>query len=183
MNVLNAPRAFAGAPAGTTAAQVTPLAPTARFSLRAADPGAAAIALGIALPSRVGARARSGSRTALCLGPDEWLIEAPEAEAPALAETFAETARHTLLSAVDVSDREITLEISGPAALDLLAAGCPRDLAKMLVGEGARTIFDTAQIILTREDENRFNLTVWRSFEPHVNAILKHALNEINLGC
>lgn len=178
MNVLNAPRAFAG----TAAPRVTPLAPTARFALRAADPGAAAIALGIALPARVGARARSGSRTALCLGPDEWLIEAPDADAAALAASFAEIAARTPLSAVDVSDREITLEISGPAARDLLAAGCPRDLSRMPVGEGARTVFDSAQIVLTREEEDRFNLTVWRSFAPHVQALLEKARAEIAIG-
>ncbi|TPE44575.1 sarcosine oxidase subunit gamma, partial [Amaricoccus solimangrovi] len=160
MNVMTPARA-------TRPVAVTRLEPSARFVLRLGDPGAAAIALGLALPSRIGARAVSGARTALCLGPDEWLVEAPEGERDALTQAFAEIATHLPLSAVEVSDREITLALEGPAVLDLIATGCPRDLAGMAIGTGARTIFDTVQIVLTREADDRFHLTVWRSFLPH----------------
>lgn len=165
--------------AGVTIAE---LAPTCRIALRAADPAAAGIALGLALPARVGTRSEAGARSALCLGPDEWLIEAPEAEGPALAAALAEVSELLPLSAVEVSDREITLSLEGPAALDLLATGCPRDLARMPVGTGARTVFDTAQVVLVREAEDRFRLTVWRSFAPHVRALLDLALRELEAG-
>lgn len=163
-------------------ATVTRLAPTARFSLRLAEPGPAAIALGLPLPARIGERASRGARTALCLGPDEWLIEAPEAEAADLAATLAEVARHVPLSAVEVSDREITYALTGERVLDLLATGAPRDLARMEVGSGARTIFDTVQVVLTREGETEFHLTVWRSFTPHVEALLHRAVTELAIG-
>jgi sarcosine oxidase subunit gamma len=161
---------------------ITELAPTTRVALRLADPGAAAIALGLALPHRIGARATAGARGALCLGPDEWLIETPEADGAALTATIAEVAAHLPLSAVDVSDREITLRLEGASVLDLLATGCPRDLGRMPVGSGARTLFDTAQVVLTREEENRFHLTVWRSFAPHVRALLDLATRELASG-
>ena len=74
------------------------------------------------------------------------------------------TSRRAPLSAVEVSDREITWRSKARPSLDLLATGCPRDLARMPVGTGARTVFDTAQVVLTREAEDRFHLTVWRSF-------------------
>jgi sarcosine oxidase subunit gamma len=163
-------------PAGATIAE---LPPSTRISLRLADPGAAS---GLALPTRIGTRTSEGVRTALCLGPDEWLLEAPAADAAALAATLADLATRLPLSAVGVSDREITYGLEGPAVLDLLATGCPLDLSKMPVGNGTRTVFDTAQVVLTREAEDRFHLTVWRSFAPHVRALLDIAARELAAG-
>jgi len=149
---------------------------TTRIALRA-DPAAAT---GLGLPTTVGVRSAEGNRTALCLGPDEWLLEAPEAERETLLAALAGVAAP--LSVVDVSDREITLALEGPAVLDLLATGCPRDLARMPTGSGARTVFDSAQVVLTRETDDRFHLTVWRSFAPHVRAILDLAVRELAAG-
>ena len=136
---------------------------------------------GLALPTTVGARSAEGARTALCLGPDEWLLEAPEADARRAPRRPRRASRRRI-SAVEVSDREITFALEGPAVLDLLATGCPRDLARMPVGAGTRTVFDTAQVVLTREAEDRFHLTVWRSFAPHVRALLDLAARELAAG-
>lgn len=153
---------------------ITELPPTTRISLRLADPGA------IGLPTTVGTRSTQGTRTALCLGPDEWLIEAPETERDALLGDLAQIpVPH---SAVEVSDREITYALEGPDVLTLLATGAPRDLAVMPVGTGARTIFDTVQVVLVREADTRFHLTVWRSFAPHVRALLALAERELAAG-
>ncbi len=143
---------------------ITELPPSTRIALRI-DP------TGTALPTRVGTIEGS----ALCLGPDEWLLEGDGAAAlvAGLAEPY---------SAVEVSDREITYALEGPAVLDLLATGCPRNLANMPVGTGARTIFDSAQVVLVREAEDRFRLTVWRSFAPHVRALLDIAARELAAG-
>ena len=166
----------------TPPARFAPRPPTTRVSLRVAEPGPAGIVLGMALPARVGARVEAGTRSVLCLGPDEWLIDAPQDEAASLAETIADAARHLPLSAVDVSDREITYRLEGAGVLDLLATGAPRDLARMDVGTGARTIFASTQVVLTREEENVFHLTVWRSFAPHVEALLDRAARELAIG-
>lgn len=155
---------------------VTELPPTARIALRIADPGAA----GLALPATIGERSTEGARSALCLGPDEWLVETSEADGPALLATLAGATAP--LSAVEVSDREISYRLEGPAVLDLLAAGCPLDLARMPVGRGTRTVYDTAQVVLVREADDRFHLTVWRSFAPHVRAILDLATAELAAG-
>jgi sarcosine oxidase, subunit gamma len=157
---------------------ITELAPTTRIVLRTADPAAA----GLDLPARIGTRAPAGAGTALCLGPDEWLVEAPEADGPALLATFADAAARAPLSAVEVSDREITWRLEGPAVLDLLATGCPRDLARMPVGSGARTLFDTVQVVLVREADDRFQVTVWRSFAPHFRALIDLAAAELAVG-
>jgi sarcosine oxidase subunit gamma len=160
----------------TAGVSVAELAPTTRISLRLANPTTA----GLALPAIVGAMIAEGGRTALCLGPDEWLIEAPEADRSALLATLDDIAQPH--SAVEISDREITLALEGPAVLDLLATGCPRDLAAMPAGSGARTVFDTVQIVLVRDAETRFRLTVWRSFAPHVRALLNIAVREFAAG-
>lgn len=161
---------------------IAELPPTFRIALRVAEPGPAAIVLGLALPARIGDRAVAGARSALCLGPDEWLLEAPAEDAAAFLENLSDLGARMPVSAVEVSDREVTLALSGSAVLDLLASGCPRDLARMAVGTGARTVFDTAQVVLTREAEDRFHLTVWRSFAPHVRALLDLAAREIDAG-
>jgi sarcosine oxidase subunit gamma len=155
---------------------VTELAPTIRVALRLP----AETAAGIGFPTGIGARSTFGARTALCLGPDEWLIEAPESERDVLLADLAKLPSPH--SAVEVSDREITFALEGPAVLTLLATGAPRDLAAMPVGSGARTIFDTVQVDLTRESETRFHLTVWRSFAPHVRALLALAERELAAG-
>ena len=163
-------------------ATITELPPATRISLRLADRKAAAAALGFDLPARIGTRFAAGARSALCLGPDEWLIEAPAGDSAALAAALADLATRQPLSAVEVSDREITLTLTGPAVLDLLATGCPLDLANMPVGGGTRTVFDSAQIVLTREAADRFHLTIWRSFAPHVRALLDLAGRELAAG-
>jgi sarcosine oxidase subunit gamma len=149
---------------------ITERAPTTRVSLRTAEPAATGLDLPMTIGTRVG--------TALCLGPDEWLIEVPEAEgAAALIAGLTEP-----FSAVEVSDREITYLLEGPTVLDLLATGCPRDLASLPVGSGARTVFDSAQVVLVREADDRFRLTVWRSFAPHVRSLLDIAARELAAG-
>ncbi len=163
-------------PAGVAGVTIAELQPTTRISLRLADPAAS----GIGLPVQVGSRSVDGTRTALCLAPDEWLVEVPEAGRDGLLAALAGTT--VPMSAVEVSDREITFALEGPGVLDLLATGCPRDLARMPVGSGARTVFDTVQVVLTREAEDRFHLTVWRSFLPHVRALLDIAQRELAAG-
>ena len=53
---------------------------TPRWSLRVAPADAAAMGtvLGVELPLRIGAVGSEGPRSALCLGPDDWLLIAPE---------------------------------------------------------------------------------------------------------
>jgi sarcosine oxidase subunit gamma len=168
MNAMTFPRA--------ATVTVSELVPAVRVSLRIADPAAA----GLAPDARIGARVGWAGGAALRLGPDEWLVETPESGREAVfAALAAVTAPH---SAVEVSDREITLRLEGPAALDLLATGCPRDLSRMPVGAGARTVFDTVQVVLTREAEDRFHMTLWRSYAPHLRALLDIAAREIAAG-
>ena len=157
--------------------EVVPLA--ARFSLRlrAANREAAGAALGVALPHRIGRTASAGGLRALCLGPDEWQIDGPEAGAVRGAPL--DGIPHAL---VEVTDREVTFGLEGPGVLDLLSIGIAREVGRMEVGRGARTVFDGVQAVLVREGEERFTLSVWRSFAPHVEELLHRGAREIALG-
>ncbi|GAD57192.1 sarcosine oxidase subunit gamma [Limimaricola cinnabarinus] len=126
--------------------------------------------------------ARAGDRTALCLGPDEWLIHAPEAERDAIVEAGAAAYASAPHALVEISDREISYAVSGPAARELLTIACPRDLDRLATGRAMRTVFDTAQVVLWRDGEDAFRLDVWRSFAPHVRALLETGRAEIAAG-
>jgi len=161
---------------------VEDLAPVLRLSLRLKPVHRATLgqALGLDLPTRVGSRSSAAGTEALCLGPDEWLIAAPEGTplADAARAVYA-TAPHSL---VDISDREITLRLSGPAVLDVLATCCPRNVAAIPVGSAARTVFDSATVILWRDGPTDFRMDVWRSFAPHVRSLLAQVQDEVTAG-
>lgn len=161
---------------------VEDLPPALRLSLRVKPPHRETLAraLGLDLPVRVGARSRNGDTEALCLGPDEWLIVAPEGtDLAASARAAGPAAPYSL---VDISDRETTLRLSGPAVLDLLAACCPRNVAAMPAGGAARTVFDSATVILWRDGPAEFRMDVWRSFAPHVRALMAQVRTELAAG-
>ncbi len=164
--------------------RIEELAPTARFSLRVRATHAAALseALGLDLPARVGRTAQAQGRTALCLGPDEWLICAPEEAREAIVAQAAEAYGAAPHSLAEISDREISYEITGPAAQELISIACPRDLDLLAPGQAIRTVFDTAQVVLWRDSEDAFRLDVWRSFAPHVRALLDIGQRELAAG-
>lgn len=171
-----------GKSSGPVALAILPDA--AKFSLRVAagDGNAASGAFGAALPLRIGASAVVGLRTALCLGPDEWTLYTDMDDAPALQAAFASLYAEAPHSLTDISDREVSVAITGPLAAELLSTGCPRDVEAVPVGSGTRTIFDTVQIVLTRQTDTEYRIEVWRSYFPHVWALLNKANRELGSG-
>ncbi|WP_109317281.1 sarcosine oxidase subunit gamma [Pseudovibrio ascidiaceicola] len=155
-----------------------------RFSLRCKRENTVAMskALGFELPSSISQTAQSGNRSVLKLGPDEWMLTCPMEERSAIEKAFAAIYPDAVHSLTDISSREVSIRISGPEAEELLTTSCPRDLAVLKSGRGVRTIFDSVQVILTREDNNQFRLDVWRSFVPHVMGLLTVAVAEFECG-
>jgi sarcosine oxidase subunit gamma len=153
-----------------------------RFVFRGGDAAADATGQAFGVPLlRAACRAATlGSRAALWLGPDEWLLIAPDGEAPAIAAAIAEGLDGSPHSLVDVSHRNTGFEISGSRAGDLLNAGCPLDLglAAFPVGMCTRSVLAKAEIILWRTAELTFHLEVWRSFAPYVGAFLQEAAQD-----
>ena len=161
--------------AGTASVTVSLLAPVARFSLRVGDAEreAAAAALGIGLPERIGRRTAAEGIEALCLGPDEWLVLAPETEAGRIAEACDAAYANAPHSLTEITDREVTVRIEGQRAAELLTLGCPRDIDRLPVGEARRTVFDGVAVVLWRDGDQSFRIDIWRSFAPHVIALLE----------
>jgi len=167
--------------AASAAATVALLAPVARFSLRAGEAARAtlAAALAVDLPGWIGRRATAGQAEALCLGPDEWLILAPETEAARITQACAAVSPEAPHSLTEITDREVTLRVEGPRAAELLTLGCPRDIDRLPAGEARRTILDGATVVLWRDADQSFRIDMWRSFALHVVSLLETGCAEL----
>ena len=168
----------------TAGRTVQPLPPATRYILRggAAARVAAARAFGVEVPTTA-CRAITGSeRAALWLGPDEWLLIAPEAQAEAVAAPLTAALRELPHSLVDVSHRQTALAVSGSQAATLLCAGCPLDLdaSAFPVGMCTRTMLAKAEIVLWRTGAETFRVEVWRSFAAYVSQFLAEAARGMN---
>jgi len=166
------------------AATVEVMPSVARFNLRIAptDLARASAAFGLTLPTAIGRGTREADRAAYCIGPDEWLLHAAEADQQAVEAAFDALRAETPHSLVVISDREMTIGITGPAAAELLSVGCPIDLSRLAVGGAKRTVFDYAQVTLIRDGDDAFRLEVWRSYFPHVHGLLNIAVREFAVG-
>jgi sarcosine oxidase, subunit gamma len=158
------------------------LPPSARFILRG-DTSAirtACAALGIELVQMPCRASSGGSRSALWLGPDEYLLLGPEGETAALASTVEEALQVEPHALVDVSHRQTALELSGARAAEILSSGCPLDLdvSAFAVGMCTRTVFAKAEIVLWRTAAEVFHLEVWRSFTDYVAHFISEVASE-----
>lgn len=160
------------------AAQVEVLPPAERISLRAPAGSLAALskALGVKLPAKPKASASKGGRTALWLGPDEWMI-VDEAGGDLLADCAKVTQLH---SAVGISHRNVAFAVSGPDVEATLNAGCPQDLglAAFPVGACSRTVLGKIEIVLYRTAEDAFRVECWRSFADYCFTFLSDAARD-----
>ena len=161
-----------------TDASLAVLPPAERISLRAPSGSVAALskALGVGLPPKPKNSATTDGRTALWLGPDEWLV-IDEAGKDPLADCAGVKALH---SAVGISHRNIAIAVSGPAAATTVNAGCPQDLSLTAfpVGACSRTVLGKIEIVLMRTAEDGFRVECWRSFSDYVWAFLMEAAKD-----
>ena len=163
---------LSGAHGGSSVARLEAAAPAARLSLRARpeDVGALSEALGIALPVKPKTSASAHGRTALWLGPDEWLV-IDEGQGGLLQAANDCAALH---SATDVSHRNTAILVSGPGAALAINSGCPLDLSLQAfpVGACSRTLFGKIEVVLLRTAEEAFRVEVWRSFSDYAFGLL-----------
>ena len=147
---------------------VTMLPDATRFIVRG-DPSAFS-GYGVSLPREACRAATNGTLSALWLGPDEWLLIAPDGE----------RLKIPLASVVEVSDRQVAIEVSGPKAADAINAFNALDLhvESFPVGMCTRTLFGKAEIVLWRTAPEAFHIEVWRSFAPFVLGCLAEATRE-----
>jgi sarcosine oxidase subunit gamma len=164
------------------AAELKPAAAAAKFIFRgrANAVAAAGRAFGSGLPQTACRAETAGTRSALWLGPDEWLLIAPEDEAADIAAGFVAALAGLPHALVDVGHRSAGLEVCGPQAATVLNCGCPLDLdiGAFAVGMCARTVLAKAEIVLWRTAPDRFRIEVWRSFAAYVWGVLEEARRE-----
>ena len=158
---------LSGRMAATSQVSVTPAEPAFRLSLRARPDAVAALskALGVSLPVKPKTSETKGKRSALWLGPDEWLI-IDSAKNPADDAAKAKV----LNSSVDVSQRNTALIVSGAAAEATISSGCPQNLLLSAFPAGAcsRTILGKVEIVVLRTGPQAFRVECWRSFSDYV---------------
>ena len=150
------------------------LPPAKRAVLRCRPDARAKVssAIGITIPSLACTADSRANLAALWLGPDEWLLIAPESEG--WTQALMRNLDGISCSVVEVSDRQVAYAVCGPRAETILASGCPLDLALSAfpVGMCTRTLFHKAQVVLWRTAAESFHLEVWRSFSAYVEAML-----------
>ena len=171
---------LAGRHAAGPNVQAVPAEAAYRLSLRAPAKSVAALskALGLTLPSKPKTSATKGSRAALWLGPDEWLMIDTGKADPASDLVNS----RVLHSAVDISHRNTAVIISGAGAEAALSAGCPQDLglARFPVGACSRTVFGKAEVVIWRTGKDEFRMECWRSFSTYVFDFLDEAVRDAN---
>ena len=103
------------------------------------------------LPLQPNTTWEDGSRAALWLGPDEWLILGPPGDGDAILSELESALADAVHSVVDVSANRVALEISGPGAEELLSNGCSLDLdprGGWIAGRCAQTLLARVPVIL-----------------------------------
>lgn len=170
---------------GSAKARLEPAAPAERINLRvrAEDVAALSAALGVDLPLKPKTSASANGRTALWIGPDEWLVVAESGGEVGNALVEAAARAGALHSATDVSHRNTAILVSGPGAAGAINVGCPQDLSLKAfpVGACSRTIFGKVEIVLLRTAEDAFRVEVWRSFSDYAFGLLAEGARDAAL--
>ena len=158
------------------------LPPAARFILQGGETARAVAsdAFGVTLPEQACRASSLEDRAALWLGPDEHLAPWSGRGCATITDRLETALADAAHSLVDISHRQIALEVSGPHASAILSAGCPLDLDITAFPPGmcTRTLLGKADIVLWRTGSAEFRLEVWRSFSGYVAASLREAARD-----
>lgn len=152
--------------------RVTLMAEKIRYSLRVKEKDRTAFnaASGIELPAKIGQTSGQNNRRVFCIGPDEYILIATPAERQTLWQKFEKLKTEFIFSTTDISHRNVGFILNGKQAAQMINMGCPLDLSleKFPIEKCTRTIFESAEIMLFRAAEDKFQLETWRSFAPYM---------------
>ncbi|WP_369393698.1 sarcosine oxidase subunit gamma [Streptomyces sp. CG1] len=136
--------------------------------------------LGAPLPRQCSHTTASGPHTVVWLGPDEWLVLS-QAEGSAVTAELWQALAGDPGSAVDVSANRTTLELSGPAARQVLEKGCPLDLHPRAFGPGravSTTVGPVPVLLWQVHDRPAYRLFPRSSFAGYLAHWLIDAMSE-----
>ncbi|MFD3577557.1 sarcosine oxidase subunit gamma [Streptomyces sp. NPDC058644] len=137
--------------------------------------------LGLTLPGPLRAE-MSGEIKALWMGPDEWLLVAPDGRRDALTAQLRSAIGEEFATVTDVSAQRTTLALSGHLVRTVLAHGCAIDLDPRVtpVGSCLTTLLAQAPITLVVRGEAARSvwLLVRSSFAPYLATWLVDACTE-----
>ena len=176
----NAARRVAVLADAASPSAIRPLPGASRFALRLREADAATLseAAGFALDQPLNSFTARGPRLSVRLGPNEWLLIGPEADADAIATEIAASLGERFHALVDIGHRNVGIEVKDARAADILNAGCPLDLsdAAFPAGMATRTLLGKAEIVLIRlDDPSTYRVECWRSFSAYVHDFLVEA--------
>lgn len=129
---------------------------------------------GYLLPTTPNTAWEEGDRTALWLGPDEWLLVGPAGGAASIVERVETALFGTHRSVVDVSANRVAFDLRGEGRRELLSKGCAIDLHPRVWTPGAcaQTMIAKAPVILhERADATR--VLVRASFADYLSEWLR----------
>lgn len=127
--------------------------------------------LGIDLPTTALTFNTGETYSAHWMGPDEWIIYAPEDGETALVTALQEKLHDIPSQVVNVSDYYVTMRLSGPAAREVLKKGSPLDLhpSKFKAGQCTGTRFANATVFIIQRDETpTYDVQVRMSFAEYL---------------
>jgi sarcosine oxidase subunit gamma len=122
---------------------------------------------GVPLPLTPNRVAATGPLRVLWLGPDEWLVVAPEATGSDLPARLARAVAVRRALVTNLSSSRAVIEIGGQDARALLEAGCGLDLhpRAFAAGQCAQTLLARVPVILDQlDDAPHYRLLVRRSY-------------------
>ena len=131
----------------------------------APEPGVLAGALGAAAADVVSNRRfEAGAASFAWNGPGQWLVESEERQPRELIEHVDGALSAHGASTTDLSHARTVVQVSGPAASDLLAKLCPIDIEAMHGGDSAVTLAGPFNVQVVKTGDTEFRLYVFRSF-------------------
>lgn len=138
---------------------------------------------GCDLPLEPNTTATAGASSALWLGPDEWLLVAPDGDLAGVETAVREALAGRHHAVTDVGAERTVIELAGDLAREVLAKGSSLDLDRLGPGTCAGTALARAQIILCPRDARpTYLIYVRNSFAGYIASWLIDALGESRLS-
>jgi sarcosine oxidase subunit gamma len=142
-------------------------------------------AAGVVSPRQPNTVAKAGDVTVLWLGPDEWLIVAPDERKEEMIGTLRDTLGAQHAAVTDVSEARTVIGLAGAKAREVMMKSCSLDLHPSVFAPGqcAQSTLAKAQIILHQVDDGpTYDLYVARSFAEYLWAWLEDASLEYGMA-